>query len=80
MPQQGDLVEIEITDIGDGGEGVGRAGALVVFVPDTVTGDRIVARLVRQRDSTPVNYPLAPSSHAQLHRRRQVRRLSDAAR
>jgi 23S rRNA (uracil1939-C5)-methyltransferase len=47
MPQQGDLVEIEITDIGDGGEGVGRAGALVVFVPDTVTGDRIVARLVR---------------------------------
>jgi 23S rRNA (uracil1939-C5)-methyltransferase len=45
--QQGDLVEIEITDLGDSGEGVGRVGALVVFVPDTVTGDRIVARLVR---------------------------------
>jgi 23S rRNA (uracil1939-C5)-methyltransferase len=45
--KQGDLVELEITDLNDGGEGVGRAGSLVVFVPDTVTGDCLVARLVR---------------------------------
>ncbi len=44
--KQGDIVEIEITDVSDGGEGVGRVGNQVVFVPDTVTGDRITARLV----------------------------------
>jgi 23S rRNA (uracil1939-C5)-methyltransferase len=45
--QQGELVELEITDVSDGGEGVGRVGDCVVFVPDTVTGDRAIARLVR---------------------------------
>lgn len=43
---QGNLVELEITDVSDSGEGVGRVDDLVVFVPDTVTGDRITARLV----------------------------------
>lgn len=44
--KQGDVVEIEITDISESGEGVGRVGNQVVFVPDTVTGDVITARLV----------------------------------
>ncbi|WP_309744532.1 23S rRNA (uracil(1939)-C(5))-methyltransferase RlmD [Chamaesiphon sp. OTE_20_metabat_361] len=44
--QQGNVVEIEITDISESGEGVGRVGNQVVFVPDTVTGDVITARLV----------------------------------
>jgi 23S rRNA (uracil1939-C5)-methyltransferase len=44
--QQGNVVEIEITDISESGEGVGRVGNQVVFVPDTVTGDVISARLV----------------------------------
>ncbi len=44
--KQGDVVEIEITDVNDSGEGVGRVFDRVVFVPDTVTGDRIAARLV----------------------------------
>ncbi|WP_309731023.1 TRAM domain-containing protein, partial [Chamaesiphon sp. OTE_75_metabat_556] len=51
--KQGDLVEIEITDVSESGEGVGRADdrladglrQRVVFVPDTVTGDRITARI-----------------------------------
>ena len=43
---QGDVVELEITDVSDSGEGVGRVDDRVVFVPDTVTGDRISARLV----------------------------------
>jgi 23S rRNA (uracil1939-C5)-methyltransferase len=43
--KQGDVVEIEITDVSESGEGVGRVGNQVVFVPDTVTGDRIAARL-----------------------------------
>jgi 23S rRNA (uracil1939-C5)-methyltransferase len=49
--QQGQLIEIEITDLADTGDGVGRFGDLVVFVPDTVTGDRILARLVQVKSS-----------------------------
>ncbi len=44
--KQGDLVEAVITDLSDTGDGVGRIGELVVFVPDTVPGDRVVVRLV----------------------------------
>ena len=45
--RQGELVEVSITDLNDTGEGVGRLGGRVVFVPDTVTGDRVLVRLVR---------------------------------
>ena len=45
--QQGDLVEIAIADLNDSGDGVGRVGGRVVFVPDTVPGDRALVRLVR---------------------------------
>ncbi len=45
--QQGELVNITIEDLNHDGEGVGRCGGQVVFVPDTAIGDRIVARLVR---------------------------------
>jgi 23S rRNA (uracil1939-C5)-methyltransferase len=44
--QQGELIEIEITDLNDNGDGVGRVDSRVVFVPDTVPGDEIQARLV----------------------------------
>lgn len=44
--QQGELIELEITDLNDDGDGVGRASNRVVFVPDTVPGDVIQARLV----------------------------------
>jgi 23S rRNA (uracil1939-C5)-methyltransferase len=45
--QQGEVVELTITDLSHSGEGVGRYAGRVVFVPDTVTGDRVLARLVR---------------------------------
>ncbi len=45
--QQGNLIEIEIADLSSSGDGVGRLGGRVVFVPDTVTGDRALVRLVR---------------------------------
>jgi 23S rRNA (uracil1939-C5)-methyltransferase len=38
---------VSITDLNDTGEGVGRLGGRVVFVPDTVTGDRVLVRLVQ---------------------------------
>lgn len=45
--RQGELVEVTITDLSDSGDGVGRFGQRVVFVPDTVTGDRAIVRLIR---------------------------------
>lgn len=47
MTQQGNLVELEITDLNSDGDGVGRIDDRVVFVPDTVTGDRALVRLVQ---------------------------------
>ncbi|NEN91820.1 MAG: 23S rRNA (uracil(1939)-C(5))-methyltransferase RlmD [Okeania sp. SIO3H1] len=43
--QQGQLLEITITDLTDSGDGVGRYGQKVIFVPDTVPGDRLLTRL-----------------------------------
>jgi 23S rRNA (uracil1939-C5)-methyltransferase len=43
--QQGDLIEIEITDLNHTGEGVGKYQGQVVFVADTVIGDRIQTRI-----------------------------------
>ena len=45
--QQGKLLELTIDDLNHSGEGVGRWQGRVVFVPDTVPGDRIRVRLVR---------------------------------
>ncbi|MDY6803808.1 MAG: 23S rRNA (uracil(1939)-C(5))-methyltransferase RlmD [Cyanobacteriota bacterium] len=44
---QGQIVEIEIGDLSDSGEGVGRWEGGVVFVPDTVPGDRLLVKLIR---------------------------------
>ncbi|MBD2744461.1 23S rRNA (uracil(1939)-C(5))-methyltransferase RlmD [Coleofasciculus sp. FACHB-1120] len=45
--QQGQRVEVIISDLSDSGDGVGRLGGRVIFVPDTVPGDRVRVRLVR---------------------------------
>jgi len=45
--QQGDLVEVAITDLNDSGDGVGRVNGRVVFIPDTSPGDRALVRLIR---------------------------------
>jgi 23S rRNA (uracil1939-C5)-methyltransferase len=43
---QGEIIEVEISDLSDTGDGVGRFDQRVVFVPDTVPGDRTLVRLV----------------------------------
>lgn len=45
--RQGELVDILITDLSDSGDGVGRWDQRVIFVPDTVTGDRVRVRLMQ---------------------------------
>ncbi|ELR96413.1 23S rRNA (uracil(1939)-C(5))-methyltransferase RlmD [Gloeocapsa sp. PCC 73106] len=46
---QGQLIELEIEDLNHQGEGVGRFDGCVVFVPDTVVGDRALVRIVHQK-------------------------------
>ncbi|MEM8602708.1 MAG: 23S rRNA (uracil(1939)-C(5))-methyltransferase RlmD [Cyanobacteria bacterium P01_H01_bin.121] len=45
--QQGQLLELDITDLSDRGDGVGHYDGRAVFVPDTAPGDRAQVRLVR---------------------------------
>ena len=47
--QQGQVVELEITDLNTSGEGVGRYEGRVVFVPNTVTGDRLTAKIIQSK-------------------------------
>lgn len=64
--QQGALVEVVISDLSDSGDGVGRVDQRVVFVPDTVTGDRVLVRLLRvkpQYAQGKVTELLEPSPH-----------------
>ncbi|MGL5033202.1 MAG: 23S rRNA (uracil(1939)-C(5))-methyltransferase RlmD [Microcystaceae cyanobacterium] len=44
--KQGNLITVEITGLGNNGEGVGRFAERVVFIPDAVPGDRLIARLI----------------------------------
>lgn len=44
--EQGETLEFEIGDLSSTGDGVGRWENRVIFVPDTVPGDRVQARLV----------------------------------
>ena len=45
MWRQDEIIELEITDLSDTGDGVGRFEQRVVFVPDTVLGDRLLVKL-----------------------------------
>ncbi|MFP4219782.1 MAG: 23S rRNA (uracil(1939)-C(5))-methyltransferase RlmD [Phormidium sp.] len=45
--QQGQCIDVEIVDLADSGDGVGKCGDRVVFVPDTAIGDRAQVRLVQ---------------------------------
>lgn len=45
--KQGAAIELEITDLADSGDGVGRWDDRVVFVPDTVPGDFVAVRLLQ---------------------------------
>ncbi len=45
--QQGQLIEVRIDSLSNSGDGVGRWQDRVVFVPDTVPGDRLLIRLMR---------------------------------
>jgi 23S rRNA (uracil1939-C5)-methyltransferase len=64
--RQGEIIELEISDLSDTGDGVGRFDQRVVFVPDTVVGDRILARLIHVKPKyahATLKQILLPSPH-----------------
>ncbi|HMJ05088.1 MAG TPA: TRAM domain-containing protein [Chthoniobacterales bacterium] len=59
-------VEFEIDDIAFGGKGVGRLDGKAVFVPFTIEGERVAARIVREKKNlaeAELETVLAPSPH-----------------
>ncbi len=51
MLNKNDTVALEITDVNNLGCGVGRADGMVVFVKGAVSGDRVVARIIKVNKS-----------------------------
>ena len=72
MIAQGELLELDIEDLNHQGEGVGRFNGCVVFVPDTVIGDRILVRILRLRKQYSEGQveKLLVSSHHRIRPRR----------
>ena len=46
-PQKNDLIRLEITDLTEEGQGVGKKDGLVFFVKDSVMGDLVEARILK---------------------------------
>ena len=43
--KEGQIIELDITDVSDDGKGFGRAEDLAVFVEGAVPGDRVLAEI-----------------------------------
>lgn len=50
--EEGEIREVEIEDIGEKGDGIARIGpGYIVFVPDTVLGDRVTVEITDVREN-----------------------------
>ena len=47
MFEKGQLCKVEITDMSDQGQGIGKADGMAVFVPGAVVGDVALVRLTK---------------------------------
>lgn len=47
--QKNDMVVVEISDIGNDGEGIGKVDGFTLFVKDTVVGDTVEARILKSK-------------------------------
>ena len=47
--QKNDIVQIRIEDVGNGGEGIGKADGYTVFVKNAVPGDLVEARIIKAK-------------------------------
>ena len=51
MFEKGQICTVEIMDMSDQGQGIGRADGMAVFVPDTVVGDLARVQLTKVKKS-----------------------------
>ena len=56
--QKNDTAVIEITDIGVGGEGIGKLDGYTLFVKDAVIGDRVEVKVIKAKKN--YGYGLRP--------------------
>lgn len=49
MLNKGEQYEIEIMDLGNNGEGIGRADGMAVFIPGAIPGDRVMAEITQTK-------------------------------
>lgn len=50
--EEGELIEVEIEDLGEKGDGIARVGpGYIVFIPDTKVGDRVTAEVEQVREN-----------------------------
>ena len=49
--RKGDVLEVEITDIGNDGEGIGKVDGYTLFIKDAVIGDRVRAKVMKAKKS-----------------------------
>ena len=47
FPKKNDIVSLTVTDMAEGGEGIGRAGGYPLFVKDAVVGDTVEAAVTK---------------------------------
>ena len=48
----GEIIEVELNTMAHGGSALGRYNGQVVFVPYTIPGERVQARVVQQKGRT----------------------------
>jgi predicted RNA-binding protein with TRAM domain len=50
--EEGEVIEVEIEDLGDQGDGIARVGpGFIVFVPDTEIGDRVSVEITSVKET-----------------------------
>ncbi len=49
MLNKNDVVRVEITDIGVGGEGIGRVDGYTLFIKDAIIGDVVEAKVMKAK-------------------------------
>lgn len=65
-PKKNEIVTLEITDIGSGGEGIGRAEGFTLFVKGAVVGDVIEAKVLKAKKTygyAKIEKIIQPSEH-----------------
>lgn len=56
--EKGQIVEVKIEDMSNEGQGIGRAGGMVVFVPGAVVGDVVRASITKVKKSYAFSRPV----------------------